>query len=275
MCVAACSSTQEDSPAPDPGAAGQEGLATAGASSAGSSGEAGEAEQAGAGRGGAEVGAGGTQTGSAAGSAGRAGQAGADQPTPLLDSIVLGNDASEAAHKYQNGNTLHGPGHLGQTFRRVAPGAPLSFELKVDPKKQTYLTLRLHCADVAGDAIWLLDDKGARIGDYGAGKFLNELDNGPSTSTRPNRFLYTTYLLPLAMTQGKKVATLRLGGTAPPNFYAPNVDDRLPPLKGPLRPIYSAYTHTEGAFVPPAGELQDPLLPAHARAPADLPGIAE
>jgi hypothetical protein len=179
----------------------------------------------------------------------------------LLDTLHLGVPESESVHALQSDRSETFQGGLGESARRLLPlesqtwfGGKISFQLKVDPEKQNYATVRLWGSDVSHNLLMLhLDGKqiGYRhLGDYDC------LDTGADAPAYNDRFYYKTLPLPLNLTKGKTTAQLEIRSNGPIRGYAPTFDRYQKPMSEPTRGIYGVYTHTDGCFVPPPGERQ-------------------
>lgn len=203
-----------------------------------------------------------------------------------LDTIIFGNSLSETAHAFLGPNTralTNTAVTPNQTARRgltnnpaTIYGGSLTFNLAVDPIRRNYFSVKLWGSDepngLSQDAdlgrLYLyicatnfnpaanptnFFQVGYRHeGDYSQ---LNSAGYKPSFA---NRFLYSTTILPLWMTQGRTNLTLTiqpsgrlygLGSGGPPSGnYQFNMFTNS-------RGIYQAYLHTE-PMLNPVGEVQ-------------------
>ncbi len=179
---------------------------------------------------------------------------------PAIDTVIFGNSTSESAHSFSSNSTQAITGGLGQSARQLLPlstvgvnGGDMTVVMSVDPVTQNYFTLKL----------WGNDDTDMGKGrlylyvpiagvDYQIG-YRHEGDYAPlnvaaGAPALPNRFFYSTTMLPLSMTAGKTTLTLKivstgelygLGSGGPPSGnYQMNMDTTS-------RGIYRAYTHTQ------------------------------
>lgn len=171
----------------------------------------------------------------------------------VLDRINFGDASAEAAHGTQSVNAEITTGGLGQLCRRISGEGFITFTLACDPAAPTYLTVKLWGSDtVSGTQYLYLYDLANRIGSYQDD--WPEVAAWGSQPPFPGRFVYSTYLLPASLTQGKQQVTLKLAGAA--------------------LGIYSVSTHLD-AFFDAAGEVKGsdpgpgPVRPAGARSAYD------
>ncbi|MDB5325939.1 MAG: hypothetical protein JWM57_1508, partial [Phycisphaerales bacterium] len=154
-------------------------------------------------------------------------------------------------------------------------GGDMTVTMAVDPVQRNFFTLKLWGSDDTdsgkGRLLLYVPIAGAN---YQVG-YRHEGDYAPlsvtaSKPTLAGRFLYSTTLLPLAMTQGKTTITLKivstgelygLGSGGPPSGnYQFNMDTAS-------RGVYAAYTHTQ-AMLDVSGETQG-TAPVATNAPAE------
>lgn len=127
-----------------------------------------------------------------------------------LDAIVFGDAASEQAHSFEGQNTRAAPGALGEPSRISLPKAPvdyyggdLSFDLKVDPIRQNYFTLKFWGSDLNGGQKALLYINGEQLGYRHMGDY-EALNHGATETSFKDRFFYYTNILPLPVTRGRR-----------------------------------------------------------------------
>ena len=177
----------------------------------------------------------------------------------VLDQVIFGNTSSESAHSLTAVSTQTISGNLGQTARQELPlspvqinGGSLTVNMTVDPVKQNYFTVKLWGGDDTNEMIGRLylniivggtvyQDGYRHEGDY------EPLSAAADTPSAPGEFIYSTTLIPLAMTTGKTSLTLQiqstgelygLGSGGPPSGnYQFNMTTNS-------RGIYRAYTST-------------------------------
>jgi hypothetical protein len=158
----------------------------------------------------------------------------------IVDTLVFGNDASEAVHETTATFSDFKSGGLGEPARRLLPGGELpwqggvlKFAVKVDPAQQNYFTLRLWGDDVNRNQLTLhIDGKqlGYRhLGDHEA------LDIGTDGPAYPGRFCYRTCPIPLALTKGKTTVACEIRATGPLWGYGRSFDDYQKPMTVPTR----------------------------------------
>ena len=179
----------------------------------------------------------------------------------LLDTIVFGNDASEAAHDTSATLSDLKAGGLGEPARRLLPGGSqpwqggvLKFTVRVDPRQQNYFTIRLWGEDVNHNQM-TLHVEGKQVGYRHLGD-IEVLDFGTDAPAYPGRFHYRTCPLPLELTKGKERIACEIRATGPIFGYGTSFEQYQKPMTEPTRGLYRAYTHTDGCFVPPADEKQ-------------------
>lgn len=192
-----------------------------------------------------------------------AAQAVPEKVDPLLDTLVIGDPGSEREHGFKADQCQREAGGLGDPALRLVPNAakpweslPLEFTLKVDPKKQTYLTARFWGSDKGEDLGRLIASvDGKQLGYVGDGDYsvLNQADEDAEA---PGCFFYQTLPLPPALTQGKSSVAVKIVARGRAWSYGANFDQFQKPLTSPSRGLYRFYTHADGCFEPPAGEKQ-------------------
>ncbi len=187
----------------------------------------------------------------------------------LLDTIVFGDKASEAAHGFSAALSDVRTGGLGEASRRLLSGGDpswqggaLKFSIRVDPEKQNYFTIRLWGGDVNKNQL-ALHVEGRQIGYRHLGD-TEILDLGTDAPAYPGRFHYRTCPLPLELTRGRETIACEIRATGPTWGYGRSFEQYQKPMTEPTRGLYRAYTHTDGCFTPPEGEKQGAY-------PADAP----
>ncbi|WP_051250631.1 LamG-like jellyroll fold domain-containing protein [Paenibacillus harenae] len=171
-----------------------------------------------------------------------------------VDKIIFGNTESEQAHQFKGDFTNGVTGALGESARVALPRTPadiqggeMTFTMEVDPAAQNYFTVKFWGSDVSsyktmayinGEQIGY-----RRIGDY------QPLEMGTSGAL-PNRFYYSTTLLPLEHTHGRDTVEITLRTFS--NSFGTNVDQAS-------RGYYNAYTHNE-AYLDVSDEVQGSKL---------------
>ena len=183
----------------------------------------------------------------------------AQNQSAVVDAIAFGDGASEQAHRFSGTRSEIISGGLGKPARNLQPlkegaweGGRLAFTLQIDPLKQNYATVRLWGSDATDDQLVLFCE-GKQIGYRHLGD-IDILDIGGGEAAFPGRFIYNTTPLPLEMTRGKTNLNFEIRSYGPTWGYTGQFEQFQKPLAGPTRGIYGLYTHTDGCFVPPAGE---------------------
>lgn len=187
----------------------------------------------------------------------------------VLDTIHFGDATSETAHHFASTRSEVVSGGLGQTARKLlAPaatnefnwaGGTMRFTLAIDPNNPNYATVKFWGSD-APKGMLVFFCGGKQIGYRHLGD-VEFLDYGIGEPAFPGRFFYTTTPLPLSLTQGKTNLTLVIRSYGPTWGYADNFERYQKPMTEPSRGIYKIYSHTDGAFVPPAEEKQGAIPP--------------
>lgn len=187
----------------------------------------------------------------------------------LLDTLVFGNESSEASHQLSADLSRTRPGGLGEPSRELLPGASrpwqggsLKFAIRVDPEKQNYFTIRLWGDDVNHNQL-ALHVEGKQVGYRHLGD-IEALDIGTDAPAYPGRFYYRTCPLPLSLTMGKDLISCEIRATGPIWGYGRNFEEYQREMTEPSRGLYRAYSHTDACFKPPADEKQGAY-------PADAP----
>lgn len=92
-------------------------------------------------------------------------------PPGVSDVLVFGDAASEKAHGFEGGDTKAIVGALGEPARVSLPTSPadcyggdLSFDMKTDPVRQNYFTMKFWGSDVNGGQKALLYINGEQLG---------------------------------------------------------------------------------------------------------------
>lgn len=173
-----------------------------------------------------------------------------------LDTIIFGNAASEQAHRFEGENTKSVTGALGEPARVSLPKTPidyyggdLSFDLKVDPVKQNYFTVKFWGDDINGGQKALLYINGEQLGYRHMGDY-EALNHGADEPAFRGRFFYYTDILPLPVTHGRQKLTLTIKTIGPISGYAlgGGYDGYQGKMTVPSRGYYRAYTHTNPAL---------------------------
>jgi len=182
---------------------------------------------------------------------------------PIIDTLTMGDTASEHKHGLKLGASERLAGGLGEPAVKLLPSgtrpwesAPMEFTMKVNGATQNYITARLWGSDKGEESgRLLLYIDGKQLGYRGAGDYsaLNQIDE---EGEAPGRFFYETLPLPLALTQGKSAVAVKVVALGPRWWYGTTFESYQKPFTGASRGIYRFYTHADGYFVPPAEERQ-------------------
>jgi hypothetical protein len=185
----------------------------------------------------------------------------------IVDTLTLGNAASEQAHALQADHSeIVAHAALGNSARRLLPlsdgnweGGTIDFMMKVDSEKQNYFTAKFWGSEPNPNRL-ILFIEGRQVGYRHLGD-VDILDFGSDSDSGGynGRFYYNTSPLPLAVTTGKTILHCEIRSTGRVWGYASTFEQYQKPMTGPSREIYALYTHTSGCFVPPASERQGDL----------------
>lgn len=150
--------------------------------------------------------------------------------TDLPDSgeIVFGDSSSETAQDMEELWTEKMTGAYGESGRKIMPNGGMVITLKCDPEEQNYFTAKFYGEKLDNEGsggFILLDENGQNLSEYNNETFLMFNTGAPFE----NRFVFSTYIIPKELTEGKEHVTLILKGNG-------NIETRC---------IYSAYCHTE------------------------------
>ena len=187
----------------------------------------------------------------------------------VVDALTFGDSASEKAHRFEGEDTQAAVGALGQPARVSLPkkpsdyyGGDLSFDMKVDPVKQNYFTVKFWGSDVNGGQKALLYVNGEQLGYRHLGDY-EALNHGTDVPSFRGRFFYYTDILPLALTHGQKTLTLTIRTIGPISGYAlgGGYDGYQGKMTTPSRGYYRAYVHTTAALAGLDGETQGAAPP--------------
>ncbi|TDT97482.1 hypothetical protein EDD99_5622 [Streptomyces sp. 846.5] len=179
-----------------------------------------------------------------------------------LDTVVLGDTASETAHAVAAAASDTVAGELGQSARVLNSagakdywGGTVAFTLKVDPKRPTYVSAKFWGGDFdpsGGGDVWrlqlFLDGRAMGWFDQAVVDNIDMIDVAPRL---PGAFYVHTLPLPLSATRGKTSLTIEIRAMGRIWPYGNNTDnDFYFPMTTASRGIYRAYTHTDPYFRP-------------------------
>lgn len=180
---------------------------------------------------------------------------------PSTDVLIFGDAASEQAHGVEATQSEIITGGLSEPARRLlAPaakdwqGGRVSFNLKVDPEKLNYATVRLWGSDTSPDRLILYID-GKQIGYRHLGD-IEVLDIGDTEPAYNERFFYRTTPLPMELTRGKTQIACEIRSTGPIWGYGTTFDRYQLSMTQPTRGLYRIVIHPNGFYTPPEDEKQ-------------------
>lgn len=206
-----------------------------------------------------------------------------ENPALILDTLTIGNAASEGDHQLKLGASERFTGGLGEHSVKLLPSgtetrwesAPMEFVLKVDGEQQNYITVRLWGSDKGeelGRLLVFVDGK--QLGYRGAGDH-GSLNQTEAEAEAPGRFIYQTLPLPIHLTNGKSSVKVRVVALGPRWWYGDTFEKYQKPFTKESRGIYGFYTHTNCYFTPPASEKQGETPKALVRPPQGKDVIEE
>lgn len=174
-----------------------------------------------------------------------------------LDRLAFGNPVSEADHGLVGMRTSQILGALAQPARTLDPSDPvgpwggtMTFRMKVDPKKTTYISLKVWGEDFAPlTEEWRLqlfvDGKSAGWLDQGPVDSLDQMSTAPRTA---GLFALHTLPLPEKYTTGHTELEVEIRSLGRIWAYG-NETSFYANMTTPSRPIYAVYTHTTPYFI--------------------------
>ncbi|QFQ95279.1 Tat pathway signal protein [Streptomyces phaeolivaceus] len=180
-----------------------------------------------------------------------------DASSSALDTLVLGDRASERAHGLATTLSEVVTGGLGEAARVLNPpqaagfwGGTLKADLACRPKGPTYVTIKLWGSEHGEDLGRLqLFAEGEQVGHYHLGA-VDPLDIAAEDPRTPERFYFHTLALPAELTAGKRKVSLEVRSMGRIAGYAQSAADYYKDMTGPSRTIYRLYTHDEPYFAP-------------------------
>ncbi|WP_327693221.1 Tat pathway signal protein [Streptomyces sp. NBC_00459] len=186
----------------------------------------------------------------------QAGPAGAaEDAASALDTLVLGDSASETAHGLTATLSSVVTGGLDQPARVLDPkdtpdfwGGTLAVTMACSPRGTTYVTIKLWGSDAGEDLGRLqLFAAGKQVGHYHLGA-VDPLDIAADDPRTPERFYFHTLPLPADLTEGKESIALEVRSMGRIAGYAQSASDYYKPMSRPSRGVYRLYTHDEPYF---------------------------
>lgn len=130
----------------------------------------------------------------------------------------------------------------------------MAFDLEISPDKQNYVTACFWGDDVNSNKL-LLFVEGKQVGYRHLGD-IEILDLGADAPEYNGRFVCRTLPLPESLTRGKSKVRCEIMANGPIWGYGQTFDKYQKPMQEPSRGIYSASTHLDPLFVPPASYVQ-------------------
>lgn len=189
-----------------------------------------------------------------------------DSQAQQVDMLRFGDKGSEDSHQLQAQFSEPFVGALKQPARRFQPrggedwrGGEASFQLRVKPEGQNYLSVKLWGEDISGDQATLFCD-GKQLGRRHLGD-QEILDQGAKYPVAPGRFHYQTHPLPLALTKGKDHISCRLRVTGPIWRYGGDFAKFQQAMREPSRGFYALIVHTDKMVPLDAVEGMAPARP--------------
>jgi hypothetical protein len=186
-----------------------------------------------------------------------------DELGTVIDTLVLGDEASEQSHHLTQVRSEVIRGGLDEPARQLLPldpvshnGGSISFVLKIDAEQQNYLTVKLWGSDrgaASGRLTLYLDGQQVGYRHEGDHDVLNQSDE---EAILQGRFLYQTVTLPPMLTRGRTEVALRIVGLGSMWPYGANFAQKQRAFAQASRGIYRIYTHTSPRFVPDDSEKQ-------------------
>lgn len=175
-----------------------------------------------------------------------------------LDRIAFGHPSSEGQHGLVSVRSTSTMGALAQSARTLDPSDPVGpwggtmrFRMRVDPRRTTYLSLKLWGEDCAAiEQEWRLqlfiDGKAAGWLDQGPVDSLDQMSTAPRTA---GLFYLHTIPLPETMTAGRSDLEVEVRALGRIWAYG-NETTFYKDMTSPSRPIYAAYTHADPYLAP-------------------------
>lgn len=165
----------------------------------------------------------------------------------VLDSVILGNEESEAAHELDPGKSAVGYGGLGDTYRQLYPGDDkIWVTMKVDPDKMNYITVKLWGSEGENKEIKTLminDEYGTLQAKYGT--MWPVWDYVYEEPAQRDSYFYATYRLPMAMTHGRTEVRFQITHYGAYSAYSANGFATATEYS---RQLYKLVTHTDPQY---------------------------
>ncbi len=190
----------------------------------------------------------------------------------LLDTLLLGDTASETAHRFTGEASKVVSGGYNTKARKILKPAvdcwqsdAISFTLKVDSAARNYITVKFWGGDITHDHLMMLID-GKQMGYMHLGEYdlldyeqCEPRDAAPETNPAPQylgRFTYTTFLLPETATKGKHEIAVSIRAVGKIWGYGNDFAQFQKNVSQDSRGIYAVYTHRNSGFAPLPADLE-------------------
>ena len=169
-----------------------------------------------------------------------------------VDYIKFGDSNSEQVHNLKSEHSEIIEGAKGISARRLLPkekknwrGGNISFNVKVNPNKINYITVKFWGSDInSAHSRLMLFIEGKQVGQRHLGE-VDELDIMYDYPRNPGNFFYKTLPLPFNMTKGKNEVSLSIEAQGSIWGYGNTIEKYQKNVKDPSRGIYSAHIHTD------------------------------
>ncbi len=183
----------------------------------------------------------------------------------VFDAIRLGDSASEDGHLFEAGSTTTAAGLLVQSCRITMPreiadwrGDGMTFQLRVHPERQNYITLQFSGDEINENMLILLVN-GKQLG-Y---RFYGDIEiPAPANQTpiAPGRFYYVTLPLPMSATYRKERVELELFSAGPVWMPGRSFTQFQTNMTTPGRGVYRVTTHDGPWYVPDPEDVRGKAL---------------
>lgn len=191
------------------------------------------------------------------------------------DRIRFGDAQSEREHSFSGESSKVITGLGGYSARILLPrnpvhweGGSMKFKLRVDPKRDNYLTARFSGDDVNENSLIAYID-GKQLGYRHLGDY-DIIDHGTDEPFKPGRFYTVTTVLPRSLTEGKKKIGIELRATGRIWGYGRDFRQYQKDMTAPSRGVYEMATHTDRFFAPSEAPELPPLPEGKKAAPEKI-----
>lgn len=167
----------------------------------------------------------------------------------IMDYVVLGDEESESAHNFDPGKSAVGYGEMGDSYRRLYPGAdPMWVTLKVNPDKMNYITVKLWGSErqnKQSQCLIFSDEYGSLNQLYGTN--WGVWDYMYTEPSQRDSYFYATYRIPRSMTYGKTEVRFKIFHYGDYSAYSANGYADATEYS---RQLYKIITHTDTKYDP-------------------------